>query len=179
MKIISSRDSRRPSLLVRRELVVTAFSLGLASMLAGCGGSADAPDGGQSRQTALDTLGDDGFTSIELYVSSAQNGFQSTKTTDVFVGLPDGAVINDQAAVLDYLLRTAWSVSDDEPNRSITADFTGELEDIDWVAVGTNAGLPLSDRMSSPTMSVEDAAKTFGPWPGDVPALPSDVITLP
>lgn len=181
MKTSSSRGDRDVARRRVRSLRFITLSIGVAAVLAGCTTTAAVPEGGQSRASALDDLDSTGFTDVELLLTDSQNGFQSTKSTDLFVGLPEGAVINDQAAVLDYLLRTAWSVSDVEPNSSITAGFKGALEDIDWVAVGNADGLPLSDRTSAtnPTLSVDDATSTFGPWPGDMPVLPAGAITLP
>lgn len=164
----------------RGTLAITTVCLS-SLVLVACGSSAPKPEGGQSRSDAAAAVEAAGFDQVEVTVSKAMNGFQSSTTTNLYVAIPSGATVEDPPAVVEFLLRTAWSVSDQEPTRSITVGFKGATTPSDWVAVGTDAGLPLSDLtdQASPSLDADDAAATFGPWPGDVPELPAGAMTRP
>jgi hypothetical protein len=173
-----------------RSRTTAAVVLVASLALVGCGSRDDVPhgasSGGQTRGQAASALERLPGLTIELDGGGAPNVKGSTGY-DVAVGVAPGYRIVDGPALVTYLTETAWSVRDGyQPNTqvAITVD-TGDGERFDVRAAAVEAGWP-QPRDTAPgssdfTVALVDvrdgspARERLGDWPGDVPAVPSDV----
>ena len=149
----------------------------LASSMSGCsleGG------GGQSKTAAEAQMSKlPGVTEALVNTKSRPSGLQVETTTTIDVTLDPGATVPDPAALVDYLLRVAWSTATKEADSRIVLMVYSEpqisvldaLDKGDWT---TSGGTANAEYLA--IVRATEVRDRFGDWPGEVPELPTGLI---
>ena len=113
---------------------------------------------------------------------SITSGFQEETSTSVKVTLDTGFSAPEPGALVDYMLRVAWSTSTKEANSSMRVQIVNDpqisvLDALDAAGWASKSGDP-----NTPDRAVVDAAEVkdrFGVWPGEEPELTEGLIAGP
>lgn len=123
-----------------------------------------------------------GVTEALVSTKNSPNGLQEETTTTIDVTLAPGATVLDPAALVDFLLRVAWSTATKEADSSIVLMVHSEpqisvldaLDTGDWT---TSGGTANAEYLA--LVRATEVKDRFGDWPGDAPELPDGLIVGP
>ena len=168
----------------RHALLLGVTALLATGMLTACsfGGGEARPSGTtgaeRSHIEAADAIAElPGITSAEI--SSSTEGtpnqvmlFARVSAEAGYAGAP--------AELLDYVVRQAWSTTENEPTTTVRVELTVEGQDLDLVALAAEIGLAGTVNTknkydSSVRIRVDDVAAAYGTWPGPVPTPPASL----
>jgi hypothetical protein len=111
---------------------------------------------------------------------SSYSGFTKRNATTVSVSIDPDHHIQDPDALVDFLIRVAWSVDDAEPKGSALMVAIDSDMPIDVVTAAQSAGWTgasaLNDQQDRVFIDLSEAYKRLGAWPGKVPPVPDGVI---
>ncbi|WP_271985879.1 hypothetical protein [Pseudoclavibacter terrae] len=183
-----------------RLLTALATALLASTVLSGCGPAypeipRDAETGGQTLVELEDTLNSiEGLTFSD--VGGSDPNIKGNTGFGMKVTLEEGYQLANPGALLVFLTESAWSVRDGYmPNIAVEIRYTGPVDDgIDMTAVGietgwvpstsstpggadngfTSVSVPVAD--SATEKGVPENAVRLGPWPGDVPEVPTGMV---
>lgn len=84
------------------------------------------------------------------------------------------------AELLDYVIRQAWSTTEQKPTTTVRVELGIEGQDLDLVALAEEIGLTGTVDASnkydaSVHIQVDEVAAAYGSWPGTVPTPPSSL----
>ena len=84
------------------------------------------------------------------------------------------------AELLDYVIRQAWSSTEQKPTTTVRVDLSIEGQELDLVALADEIGLTgtvdASNKYdSSVHIQVDNVAAKYGAWPGEVPTPPASL----
>ena len=154
-----------------------------ASILAGLVGCA--PKGGQSNEQAISAMRHTaGVGSARAFPNSFYAGLSKATSMYIEVTIDAGYRIASPPNLMEYLIRTAWSVNSGHPNDSLSIEVHSvDSPSFDPIQAAIDAGWD-SDRLASnppmPEMlSVvlnDSLVAKLGPWPGRIPTLPQGTI---
>lgn len=146
-------------------------------------------DRGQSLASAEESINAIDGLSGETESGGYYSGWVYNRWSSVRVTVDSGFRVADRRALVTWLIQTAWSMNDERPTQaaSISITFSDPAEFTRWQAADAGIGLPVGyvvserDRESAPKINVSvqtrDAdAAGLGPWPGNTPSLPDNVI---
>ena len=141
----------------------------LSITLSGC---SNPMSGGQSIASARSAvLAIPGVSSAKFTLRGAYNGFQKEWGEDVEIDLKPGFQPKDTAAFIDYIVATAWSINEHNPNGIGIVLTTTPQVNLD--AVGKSAGWTnLKTTADQPSIVVTGSVslrKQLGAWPGPPP----------
>ena len=108
---------------------------------------------------------------LDAVVTSGPNGLPSQIELTTGLNLEAG-YSGDLAALLDYTLAQAWSVTVEEPTTVVSVGFLGGDTAIDLAPVAAELGWT-GQAGPGLDLSVDDLAERYGPWPGPVPEKPA------
>jgi hypothetical protein len=159
--------------------VSAVLALTIVFATAGC---SFARSDGQTAAAAMSEVKSLPGTSSSTYVASdsSYSGFTKRNATTVSVNIDPDHHIQDPDALVDFLIRVAWSVNDAEPKGSslmvaidsdIPIDVVTAAQSAGWTGAGA-----LNDRRDMVFIDLSDVEKRLGAWPGKVPAVPDGVI---
>ena len=157
-------------------LVAVTLAVGLAGCFASGGGS-----GGQTAAAAMRQVKAIPGSAASTYVASdsSYSGFTKVISTTVNLDIAPDHVIPDPGALIDYLIRVAWSVNDAKPNGDLLVTIDSAVA-VDATAAAKAAGWATAHSLSNAPTSVfvklSEAKKRLGDWPGKVPTAPDGVI---
>lgn len=172
-----------------RKRTLSTVLLGITALLAtgtlsGCtfGGAADSTSGTpEAEHSHIDTAG----AVAELPGISAAQISTSPEGTPNQVFLlarvsADAGFPADPADLLDYVLRQAWSTTEEKPTTTVRVDLTVEGQDLDLVALAGEIGLTgtidaKNKYDSSVRIGVKNMMAAYGSWPGRVPSAPASL----
>lgn len=154
-------------------------------ILSGC----SAPERGQSIENATASINSvDGLTG-EAKSEGSYSGWVFDRWSTVQVNIEPGYEVRDKKALIEWMVKLGWSIADDRPNRAVTAAIKFESRDEfnRWKADLEPLGLPTAfvfselDHEVGPEITVAVRVRStdeagLGPWPGEVPTLPDNVI---
>lgn len=169
-----------PTRRIRRPAALLLLGLAGSVLLSGClgfGPSTDTPTsddaGGGAERTGSAAVADlkqvPGV--LDAIVTSGPNGLPSQIELTVGLNLEAG-YDGDLAALLDYTLAQAWSVTVEEPTTVVSVGFLDGDTALDLAPVAAELGW--ADQAGPKLeLPVDDLAERFGPWPGPVPEKPA------
>lgn len=183
-----------------RRLAALATALVASTLLSGCGPAypeipRDAETGGQTLAELEETLDSiEGLTFSD--VGGSAPNVKGNTGFEVNVALQDGYQLANPGALIVFLTESAWSVRDGYmPNIAVEIRYMGPVEDdVDLTTVGIETGWASSSsstpgvadngftRVSIPVADyatkkgVPENALRLGPWPGDVPEVPTGMV---
>jgi len=136
------------------------------------GGCSNPIKGGQSIASARSAiLAIPGIASAKFTVEGAYNGFQKEWGENVEIDLKPGFQPKDTAAFVDYIVATAWSINEHNPDGIGIVLTTTPQVNLD--AVGKSAGWTnLKTTADQPSIVVTGSVslrKQLGAWPGTPP----------
>lgn len=163
-----------------RRVGVSVSVVSLIIALTGCafGGS-----GGQSKKSADAALSAiPGVSSASVDTESMVSGLQEETSTTIKVSLETGYSVPEPDALVDYLLRVAWSSKTKEADSFVEVivlsdpqiSIADALDAGEWVSVGSDPKNP-----EDAVVQAGEVKDRFGDWPGDVPELPEGLIVGP
>ena len=156
-----------------RHRTVTGACLVLVCLLSITLGGCSSPlKGGQSIASARRTiLAIPGVASAKFTLEGAYNGFQKEWGENVEIDLKPGFQPKDTAAFVDYIVATAWSINEHNPEDIGIVLTTTPQVNLD--AVGKTAGWTnLKTTADQPSIVVTGSVslrKQLGAWPGTPP----------
>ena len=164
----------------RRVGAVAVLTLA-ATLLSGCAGLGPGP-GGPGADTD-EPAGDERKGSaavadlkqvpgvLDALVTSGPNGLPSQIKLTTGVNLEVGYA-GDLAALLDYNLAQAWSVTVEEPTTVVSVGFLAGDTAVDLAPAAAELGFAGSTGPGL-DLSVDQMTEKYGPWPGPVPQKPA------
>jgi hypothetical protein len=126
-----------------------------------------------------------GVASAHVEQRTTLSGFTRNWTTVVEVTLDPAYRIDDAAAALDWVLRTAWSINEHEPTSGLWVAFldtAGNATDWGWAAAMDAGGYDTQWARSLMLpggvlrFTGTDIGERLGSWPGEAPELADGVI---
>ncbi|WP_345761135.1 hypothetical protein [Diaminobutyricibacter sp. McL0608] len=156
--------------------MVRTIALLLVTLALGAGCS-ELPVGGQSDDEALAQISAiEGIEKVFIDAKGSYNGFQRETGTLVSVTLSPGFRVARMPVFAEYLLRLAWSVNVERPNRDLTftlknaphSEFESAFRDAGWVPTLTGDTYVF--------IPPEVVREKLGPWPGPVPETPAGML---
>lgn len=125
----------------------------------------------------------------EVLSEGSYSGVVFDRWSTVTVSLDEGFEISNQRAVIEWLVRTAWSANEDRPNRGVSAQV--EFDDIEgfrrwerdadtlkldsYFHIQTRAEAE-KPRVLITVWNTELDKGALGPWPGEFPMLSENAI---
>jgi hypothetical protein len=136
--------------------------------------------GGQSEHDASSQVqAIPGIASGEVLVRSSQNGFQKETIAAARTKIKPNYKIEDPEALVNYLIRIAWSTNETEPSQDLTITVDS-AEPFNAINAAKNAGWTsahgFSDDPTTVFVDPSEAKKRLGDWPGKVPNAPDRAI---
>ena len=136
------------------------------------GGCSNPIKGGQSIASARSAvLAIPGVSSAKFTLRGAYNGFQKEWGENVEIDLKTGFQPKDTAAFIDYIVATAWSINEHNPEDIAIVLTTTPQVNLD--AVGKTAGwtylVTFADHPSGVVTDSVSLKKQLGAWPGPPP----------
>jgi hypothetical protein len=111
---------------------------------------------------------------------SSYSGFTKRNATTVSVSVDSDHHVQDPDALVDFLIRVAWSVNDAEPKGSSLMVAIDSDIPIDVVTAAQSAGWTgasaLNDQQDRVFIDLSEAYKRLGAWPGKVPPVADGLI---
>ena len=164
---------------------VAAIVASATLMLTGCI-SAPGPAGGQTASEAVDAItAVPGVASAKVTSDSMLSGFTRRYSTQIKLELEPGYTVGpDEAATLDWALRTAWSVRDQKPDAALQVIFNGPGgAHLGWDPSDATQQLGKKPKerftgYSSVTVGAEFAEARYGQWPGTPPEAPPNAFVV-
>lgn len=162
-----------------RRAVVALVAVALAIGLTGCFASGDL--GGQTAAAAMREVKSIPGSAASSYVASdsSYSGFTKQNATTVHINIEPDHHIQDPEALVDFLIRVAWSVNDARPNSNLMVVIDSDVP-IDAVTAARSAGWASAHAFANEPAAVfvklSEAKKRLGDWPGKVPTVPDGVI---
>jgi len=112
---------------------------------------------------------------------------QSGSSTYLTVTIKSGYSVENSVALLDWLLRIAWSVNDRRVEQvvviTVVSITPNTIVDWDWSGAAKKLGFsdPNADNSRSDPILIllfdnEQMVKRYGPWPGQVPKAPANLF---
>ena len=142
----------------------------LSITLGGCSNPIKAGQSIASARTAV--LAIPGVASAKFTLRGAYNGFQKEWTEEVEIDLKPGFQPKDNAAFVDYIVSTTWSINEHNPIAGIGIVLTTTPQ-VNLDAVAKTAGWTyLVTFADQPSFVVTDSVslkKQLGAWPGPPP----------
>jgi hypothetical protein len=164
-----------------RRAVAALLAAVLAVGLTGCFPSRGV-SGGQTAAAAMGEVKSLPGASSSTYVASdsSHSGFAEQNATTVHINIEPGHHIQDPEALVDFLIRVAWSVNDARPNSSLMVVIDSDMP-IDAVTAAQSAGWTsahaFDDGRNAVFVKLSEAKQRLGAWPGKVPTVP-DGLTV-
>ncbi len=123
-----------------------------------------------------------GVRSAQLVARSTLDGFTRHTPVTVELEITEGFDVVAAPALADYLVRMLWSVGGARPTRLVVSVTSATGDGVD-LSAGARArgwtpivGSPDRPLFAIEHLDVEPARSKLGPWPGPVPAPPTDAI---
>jgi len=168
-----------------RRLRANCAAVLVTGLLAGC--SLFAPPGSQDSRTAQALIQKiPGVASVDVNTTTPLNS-QAGSSTDIFVTIKSDYSVGDSVIVLDWALKTAWSVNDDDvkqgvflvvnsstPTTIVKWDWSGAAKKLGFSDPGAGYGTPTP--IFPLFFSKDEMVKRYGPWPGQVPKTPANLF---
>jgi hypothetical protein len=139
--------------------------------------------GGQSEHDASNQIRSvPGLSSGEVSVSNSYNGFQKVTLTAARVTVKPNYVVKNPAALVDYLIRVAWSANQSKPNQMLGVNVDS-TQPFDAAAAAKSAGWKSAKSLAQfpaiVSIDLKEVKKRLGDWPGKVPAPSSGAGAMP
>jgi hypothetical protein len=135
---------------------------------------------GQTTQSASSQVQSiPGIASGEVFVRSSQNGFQKETIAAALTKVKPNYKIEDPEALVNYLIRVAWSANETEPSQdlTITVDSAASFNATNAAkSAGWTSAHGFSDDPTTVFVDPSEAKKRLGDWPGKVPKAPDRII---
>jgi hypothetical protein len=152
----------------------------LVVSLTGCFAGGSVGGGQTAAAAALEIRSLSGIlSSTDVSTDGSYSGFTQLNDTAVVVGIKPDHHIQDPDALVDFLIRVAWSVNDAKPNGDLSVTIDSAVA-VDATAAAKAAGWTTAHSLSNDPTSVfvklSEAKKRLGEWPGKVPKLPNGLI---
>ena len=172
-------SGQHQALTIRRTALLVAATLTAAAALSGCVGlsrsdqpAATTDSTAASRTTAQVTeeLGQLPGVSA-AFVSTGPVGLPNQLELTVGLNLEAGYP-GDVPALLDYTLAMAWSATAEEPTTTASVAFRDGDSALDLAPAAAALGWTAMTG-SVLSVSVDEMAERYGPWPGPVPEKPA------
>ncbi|GGE82059.1 hypothetical protein [Mycetocola zhadangensis] len=169
---------------VTRTVLLCLTALFASSMLAACSfggtgrGSSEPARAEYSHVQAAEAVAQlPGITSAEIATST--DGLPSQVKLLAWVSAEAGYSANP-AELLEYIIRQAWSSTDQRPTTTVRVELGIEGQDLDLVALAAEIGLPGTVDQNnkndwSVRIPVDDVAAAYGAWPGEIPPPPASL----
>ncbi|MFC5928076.1 hypothetical protein [Cryobacterium melibiosiphilum] len=167
----------------QRAAPVALLALVSALLLGGCALLPPGGESGEATHERLDSLA--GVADSRVRVANILSGFTRYWSTTVEITVADDYAVGDADAALDWLLHTAWSINNQEPNSGVLVGFVnpdGTTADWDWHGALTAAGYDADwigrgmDEGGILLFKSENVTGVLGDWPAAVPDLPAGVL---
>ena len=157
---------------LRRRAATGAWLVVVCLLSITLGGCSNPMRGGQSIASARSAvLAIPGVSSAKFTLRGAYNGFQKEWGEDVEIDLKPGFQPKDTAAFIDYIVATAWSINEHNPEDIGIVLTTTPQVNLD--AVGKSAGwtylVTFADHPSGVVTDSVSLRKQLGAWPGTPP----------
>ena len=157
---------------LRRRAATGAWLVVVCLLSITLGGCFSPMRGGQSIASARSAvLAIPGVSSAKFTLRGAYNGFQKEWGEDVEIDLKPGFRPKDTAAFIDYIVATAWSINEHNPEDIGIVLTTTPQVNLD--AVGKSAGwtylVTFADHPSGVVTDSVSLRKQLGAWPGTPP----------
>jgi hypothetical protein len=158
-------------------------AVGVAGLVLAMMGCAPGGSGGQSKESADATLSSiSGVAEASVDTRSSTNGFQKQTSTTIEVTLDSGFSIPDPGALVDYLVRVAWSTGTKEANTSVEVIVLSDPQISVQDALAAEEWANTASDPNNPQEAVllaSEVKERLGDWPGEVPELPDGIIVGP
>jgi len=172
-------SGQHQALTIRRTALLVAATLTAAAALSGCVdlGRSDQPAATTDSTTASRTTAQVTEELGQLpgvsaaFVSTGPVGLPNQLELTVGLNLEAGYP-GDVPALLDYTLAMAWSATAEEPTTTASVAFRDGDSALDLAPAAAALGWTA---MTGPVLSVsvDEMAERYGPWPGPVPEKPA------
>lgn len=137
---------------------------------------------GQSKESAeAGLLAIPGISEAMVTSDSLRSGLQLETSTIIEVELEPGAAVTDPNALVDYLLRVAWSARTKEAKTFMVVQVISDPQ-FSVKAALEAGGWDSGGRAGNPERGIvfrNEIKEHLGDWPGEVPELPAGLIAAP
>ncbi|HEY8911835.1 hypothetical protein [Lacisediminihabitans sp.] len=119
-----------------------------------------------------------GLASGEVFVSNSYDGFQKVTGTAALITVKPNYTVKDPAALVDYLIRVAWSANQSKPTEDIlvTVESSSSFDSVTAAkSAGWSSAYSLPNDPTAVSIDLSELKKRLGDWPGKVPA-PSSAV---
>jgi hypothetical protein len=164
-----------------RRALAALLAVALLVGLTGCFPSRGV-SGGQTAAAAMSEVKSIPGIADPTYVKSdsSYSGLTKVTSTTVHVSINSEHHIPDPEALVDFLIRMAWSVNDAKPNRAIMTVAIDSAAALDVAAAAQKAGwksaFSYPELPTTIFVKLSEAKKRLGAWPGKVPKVPGGLI---